>query len=159
MKESVYGTRPRPNGGAELFAWLFMRYSGIVLLLLALGHLFIMHVFNSIHVIDYDFVAKRYIGWFWRIYDGTMLWLAVILVFSGIGYKISAAPMHMWTPDVYQGAPTPVTALFSVAPKAAGFALLIRFFVSAFSIPLNLEPGSPAIDTAARLAKRPPAAP
>jgi len=65
----------------------------------------------------------------------TMMWLATLLVFAGIGYKISAAPMHMWTPDVYEGSPTPVSALLSVAPKAAGFALLIRFFVTGFTFP------------------------
>ena len=59
------------------------------------------------------------------------------MVFAGIGYKISAAPMHMWTPDVYEGAPTPVSALLSVGPKAAGFALLIRFFVTAFTLPVS----------------------
>ena len=64
------------------------------------------------------------------------VWVSVLLIFAGIGYKISAAPMHMWTPDVYEGAPTPVSALLSVAPKAAGFALLARFFVTAFTIPL-----------------------
>jgi NADH-quinone oxidoreductase subunit N len=67
----------------------------------------------------------------------TVLWVAVLFVFAGIGYKISAAPMHMWTPDVYEGAPTPVSALFSVAPKAAGFALLLRFFLTVFSVPLD----------------------
>lgn len=67
----------------------------------------------------------------------TLLWVAVLLVFAGIAYKISAAPMHMWTPDVYEGAPTPVAALLSVAPKAAGFALLIRFFVTGFSMPID----------------------
>ena len=54
------------------------------------------------------------------------------MTFAGLGYKISAAPMHMWTPDVYEGAPTPVSALLSVAPKAAGLGLLIRFFVVGF---------------------------
>lgn len=62
-----------------------------------------------------------------------LLWVGVVMVFAGLGYKVSAAPMHMWTPDVYEGAPTPVSALLSVAPKAAGFALLIRFFVVGFS--------------------------
>jgi NADH-quinone oxidoreductase subunit N len=62
-----------------------------------------------------------------------LFWIGAILTFAGFGYKISAAPMHMWTPDVYEGAPTPVAALFSVAPKAAGFALLIRFFVVGLS--------------------------
>lgn len=64
-----------------------------------------------------------------------LFWAGVILSFAGFGYKISAAPMHMWTPDVYEGSPTPVAALFSVAPKAAGFALLIRFFVVGLSVP------------------------
>ncbi|MBS1983043.1 MAG: NADH-quinone oxidoreductase subunit N [Bdellovibrionales bacterium] len=66
-----------------------------------------------------------------------LLWVSVLFIFAGIGYKVSAAPMHMWTPDVYEGAPTPVSALLSVAPKAAGFALLIRFFVTAFTLPLS----------------------
>ena len=52
-------------------------------------------------------------------------------MFAGIGYKISAAPFHMWAPDVYEGAPTPVTAFLSVGPKAAGFAMLLRFFYDA----------------------------
>jgi NADH-quinone oxidoreductase subunit N len=48
------------------------------------------------------------------------------LVIAGLGYKISMVPFHWWTPDVYEGAPTPVTALLSVGPKLAGFAILIR---------------------------------
>jgi NADH-quinone oxidoreductase subunit N len=55
------------------------------------------------------------------------LWLATVLVMSGMAYKISAVPFHFWTPDVYEGAPTAVTALLSVASKAAGFGLLLRF--------------------------------
>jgi len=54
--------------------------------------------------------------------------VAVVLIMAGIGYKISAVPFHFWTPDVYEGSPTPVTAIFAAGPKAAGFALLIRFF-------------------------------
>lgn len=79
-----YGAHPRPAGGIELRAWLFMRYSGIVLLALALGHWFIMHVFNSVHVIDYDFVAGRYARLFWRGYDLTMLWLAMLHGSNGL---------------------------------------------------------------------------
>ncbi|NCN41916.1 NADH-quinone oxidoreductase subunit N [bacterium] len=62
-----------------------------------------------------------------------MMWVGVLLTFAGLAYKVSAAPMHMWTPDVYEGSPTPVSAFLSVAPKAAGLALLIRFFVVGFS--------------------------
>ncbi len=58
--------------------------------------------------------------------------LAGILIFTGIGYKISAAPFHFWTPDVYEGAPITITAFLSVASKAAGFALLIRFIKITF---------------------------
>jgi NADH-quinone oxidoreductase subunit N len=58
--------------------------------------------------------------------------LAGILIFVGIGFKISAAPFHFWTPDVYEGAPIPITAFLSIASKAAGFALLIRFIKVTF---------------------------
>lgn len=57
---------------------------------------------------------------------------ANILIFAGIGYKISAAPFHFWTPDVYEGAPITITAYLSVASKAAGFALLIRFIKTTY---------------------------
>ena len=59
------------------------------------------------------------------------VFVGVICMMAGFGYKISAAPFHMWTPDVYEGAPTGVTAFLSVGPKAAGFAILIRFFADA----------------------------
>ena len=55
--------------------------------------------------------------------------LAVITTAAGLFFKISAAPFHMWAPDVYEGAPTPVTAYLSVASKAAAFALLLRLFL------------------------------
>src|SRR5438067_9297070 len=54
--------------------------------------------------------------------------LAVILVVAGVGFKIAAVPFHMWAPDVYEGAPTPVTAFLSVGSKAASFAMLLRIF-------------------------------
>ena len=53
-------------------------------------------------------------------------------MFAGIGYKISSVPFHFWTPDVYEGAPTTITAYLSVASKAAGFALLIRLIKTGF---------------------------
>jgi NADH-quinone oxidoreductase subunit N len=62
--------------------------------------------------------------------DGTstMLKLGLALILIGLGFKVAAAPFQIWTPDVYEGAPTPVTALFSAGPKAAAFALLLRIF-------------------------------
>ncbi len=61
--------------------------------------------------------------------------VAIVFVTAGIGYKVAAVPWHMWCPDVYEGAPTPFTAFLSVGPKAAGFALALRFFHSAFTVP------------------------
>ena len=55
--------------------------------------------------------------------------VAGILILAGFGFKISAVPFHMWAPDIYEGAPTPATAFFSVGSKAAGFAALIRIFI------------------------------
>ncbi len=60
--------------------------------------------------------------------NSVMVLIAVTLILAGFGFKTAAVPFHFWCPDVYTGAPTPVTAFLSVAPKAAGFAALIRFF-------------------------------
>jgi len=57
-----------------------------------------------------------------------VLMLASLLIITGFGYKLGAVPFHFWSPDVYEGAPTPITAYLSVASKAAGVALLMRFF-------------------------------
>src|SRR6266545_4244358 len=67
--------------------------------------------------------------------------VGVVFVSAGLGYKIAAVPFHMWCPDVYEGAPTPFTAFLSVGPKAAGFALALRFFLSAFAGPTSPTTG------------------
>lgn len=59
--------------------------------------------------------------------------IALVFVIAGIAFKISAVPFHQWTPDVYEGSPTPVVAFLSVGSKAAGFALAIRLLVTVFS--------------------------
>ena len=58
----------------------------------------------------------------------------LVFVLAGLAFKISAAPFHMWTPDVYEGAPAPVTAFFATAPKAAALALLMRVTLGAFGM-------------------------
>jgi NADH-quinone oxidoreductase subunit N len=60
----------------------------------------------------------------------TLLKLGLAMILIGLGFKVAAAPFQVWTPDVYEGAPTPVTALFSAGPKAAAFALLLRVFAT-----------------------------
>jgi NADH-quinone oxidoreductase subunit N len=59
--------------------------------------------------------------------------VAAALIFVGLGFKVSAAPFHVWAPDVYQGAPAPVSAFLSVGPKAAAFAILLRTYLTAFA--------------------------
>ncbi len=61
-----------------------------------------------------------------------MIVAAAALMFVGLGFKVSASPFQMWAPDVYQGAPTPVSAFLSAGPKAAGFAIFLRIFLTAF---------------------------
>src|SRR6476659_6599669 len=63
---------------------------------------------------------------------GTGLIFGLVFLFAGFCFKVSAVPFHMWTPDVYEGAPTPVTAFFSAAPKVAGIAMFVRVAVMAF---------------------------
>jgi NADH-quinone oxidoreductase subunit N len=69
-----------------------------------------------------------------------VVFVGTVCMLAGFGYKISAAPFHMWTPDVYEGAPTPVTAFLSVGPKAAGFAVLVRFFTDALGAGTETTP-------------------
>lgn len=78
---------------------------------------------------QFDAIAKAAEG-------GTNVGLVIGIVFliSGLAFKVSAAPFHMWTPDVYEGAPTPVTALFAAAPKFAAMALFARAMISPFEM-------------------------
>ena len=67
-----------------------------------------------------------------------LLFAGIAMILVGLAFKVAAAPFHMWTPDVYEGAPTPVTAFLSAGPKAAAFAALIRTFFIAFG-PMHAE--------------------
>ncbi len=73
---------------------------------------------------DFSFISAK---------SGFLLYSGAFLILLGFGFKVAAVPFHMWVPDVYQGAPTPVTAYFSVAPKAAGIAALLRIFIYGLS--------------------------
>ncbi|MBI4605516.1 MAG: NADH-quinone oxidoreductase subunit N, partial [Planctomycetes bacterium] len=69
---------------------------------------------------------------------------ALLFIFAGFAYKMAAIPMHFWAPDVYEGAPTAITAFLSVLSKAAGFAIVLRFLQSLADSIASLEPGHPA---------------
>ena len=60
------------------------------------------------------------------------LLVGLVLILAGLGFKVAAVPFHMWTPDIYEGAPLPITAYLAVGSKAAAFALILRLFASAF---------------------------
>ena len=67
--------------------------------------------------------------------SGVLMVLGMGMIFVGLAFKVASAPFQIWTPDAYEGAPTPVTALFASGPKAAAFALLLRIFFTAFAGP------------------------
>jgi NADH-quinone oxidoreductase subunit N len=66
-------------------------------------------------------------------------YMGIVLMIAGFGFKIAAVPFQMWVPDVYEGAPTTITAYLSVGSKAAGFAVILRVFFSAFSAPFTMS--------------------
>ncbi|NDH10267.1 MAG: NADH-quinone oxidoreductase subunit N [Actinobacteria bacterium] len=68
-----------------------------------------------------------------RLVENGLLMAGMAMLLVGLGFKVAAAPFHAWTPDVYQGAPTPVVAFMASAVKAAGFAALVRVFVTTFA--------------------------
>ena len=99
MASGRWGGKVRPSGGYELALWYFMRISGLVLVFLACGHLFIMHILNNVETINYAFVASRWTapktGFVWRLWDFSMITLAVIHGSNGLRqilYEYIGAP-------------------------------------------------------------------
>ena len=78
----------------------------------------------------FDVLADHFAGAHGEVSIGVVV--GIVFIAAGLAFKISAVPFHMWTPDVYEGAPTPVTAFFSVAPKIAAIALLLRVTLQPF---------------------------
>ena len=76
-----------------------------------------------------DEIAAQVAG----LQDHTLLTLSLFMMMAGLCFKVAAVPFHMWVPDAYEGAPTPITAFMSVAVKAAAFAIFLRIFFVAFS--------------------------
>ncbi|MDR7239370.1 NADH-quinone oxidoreductase subunit NuoN [Neobacillus drentensis] len=75
-----------------------------------------------------------------------LLTLAFLIVFVGLSFKLAAAPFHMWAPDVYQGAPTPVTAFLSVVSKTAGFVIVLRILLTVFGSAASVgDPSKPIL--------------
>ena len=72
-----------------------------------------------------DFLAQNYLG------SNALLLVGIALLLVGFGFKVAAVPFHTWTPDVYEGSPTPITAFFSIAPKTEAMALFLRVMIEA----------------------------
>ncbi|MBI4437017.1 MAG: succinate dehydrogenase [Candidatus Omnitrophica bacterium] len=81
---STVSPHERPLGGFELQSWVFMRFSGLCLLFLALWHFAIMHLIHPIESLNYEFVAGRYRHFGWRLYDLSMLLLALLHGLNGV---------------------------------------------------------------------------
>jgi NADH-quinone oxidoreductase subunit N len=75
-------------------------------------------------------------SYFYSAHNDLLFMLGIGLLLVGLGFKVATAPFHMWVPDVYEGAPTPITAFMAAGPKAAAFAAILRVFVLAF-VPLG----------------------
>jgi NADH-quinone oxidoreductase subunit N len=84
-------------------------------------------IFGLTGSMEYAAIASQ-IGTLDKTTGQGALFVGLLLILAGFGYKIAAVPFHMWAPDVYVGAPIPVTAFLAVGSKAAGFAILLRFF-------------------------------
>jgi len=85
---------PQPRAKLELYAWVFMRLSGVLLVPLAFGHLAIMHIINNVHTIGLDFVALRWAMLGWRIYDAALLGFAFIHGLNGLRYVVDDYVHH-----------------------------------------------------------------
>lgn len=105
----------------------YVLYGGVTAGLMLFG---ISHIFGVLGTINFSEINSA-VG---KVNEGQLAVLipAFILFFAGIGYKIACVPFHMWSPDVYEGSPTPVTAFFALVPKIAGITVLLRITFSFF---------------------------
>ncbi|MGQ0503987.1 MAG: NADH-quinone oxidoreductase subunit N [Myxococcaceae bacterium] len=119
----------------------YVVYGGVASGMMLFGMSYLYGMTGSTNIIGAGAALHRFVdeSYLLSVRSGTAntaqlaLIVSVVLMLSGVGYKIASVPWHMWCPDVYEGAPTPFTAFLSVGPKAAGFALVIRVFYGALS--------------------------
>ena len=111
----------------------FMVLSALSSAILLYGMVLVYGFTGTTYIEDLSQIINRSLINSELTFGGGALLLGVILITCGFAFKISSAPFHMWAPDVYEGAPTPITAFLSVASKAAGFAVILRIVYSSFS--------------------------
>jgi NADH-quinone oxidoreductase subunit N len=109
----------------------YVIYGGVASGAMVFGMSYLYGLLQTTDITQFaDRIAALPATWPYRL----ALLVGVVLTASGVGYKISAVPWHMWTPDVYEGAPTPFTAFLSVGPKAAGMALAARLLYGSLDV-------------------------
>ncbi|MBF0429971.1 MAG: NADH-quinone oxidoreductase subunit N [Fibrobacteria bacterium] len=114
----------------------YVLFGGVASGIMLFGFSIMYGLFGSLNLQDISVALNSNAICFSSVHNSALL-LSLVFILGGMGYKIAAVPFHMWCPDVYEGAPTPITALLSVGPKAVGFALIIRFFYSLFIAPVT----------------------
>ena len=116
-----YRSQPRATEAAMKYFVLGALASGMLLYGLSM-------IYGATGSLDIDSVAREILG---RQGNSTLLVFGLVFVVSGIAFKLGVVPYHMWVPDVYDGAPTPITLLIGAAPKLATFALMLRLLSGA----------------------------
>jgi NADH-quinone oxidoreductase subunit N len=101
----------------------------------------IAYVFGTAKSMQYDVIAHNLAGQV----PSAGLSFGLLLILAGIGFKIAAVPFHVWAPDVYEGAPTPVTAFLAIGSKAGGFILLLNLLITPFGDPAVVQVWTPVL--------------
>jgi NADH-quinone oxidoreductase subunit N len=118
----------RHNRRSQEAALKYLIYGGVASGTMIYGMSWIFGIAGSM-----DFVAINKALFAGGHAPALAVYIALVLILAGMGYKISSVPFHMWAPDVYTGAPIPITTFLAIGSKAAGFSLLVRFFFPAIS--------------------------
>jgi NADH-quinone oxidoreductase subunit N len=118
----------RHNRRSQEAALKYLIYGGVASGTMIYGMSWIFGIAGSM-----DFVAINKALFAGGHAPALAVYIALVLILAGLGYKVASVPFHMWAPDVYTGAPIPVTTFLAIGSKGAGFALLVRFFFPAIS--------------------------
>jgi len=118
----------RHNRRSQEAALKYLIYGGVASGTMIYGMSWIFGLAGSL-----DFVAINHALMTGTAASNLAIFIALVLILAGMGYKVASVPFHMWAPDVYTGAPIPITTFLAIGSKAAGFALLTRFFFPAIS--------------------------
>ncbi|HXH75068.1 MAG TPA: NADH-quinone oxidoreductase subunit N [Bacteriovoracaceae bacterium] len=130
----VMSSFKRDEGSSTEAGMKYALYGGLSAGVMLFG---ISHLYGALGTIQFVEIIPKLVDL--EGFGLTVVMISFLLFFVGIGYKISLFPFHMWTPDVYQGSPIPVTVFFSIVPKMAGIAALVRVSMTFFAVESTLS--------------------